>query len=183
MSYIYVRKDLTYMPNPASQTLLKAFLQALYSDDYIPVCEEEYGFFRITGDLRDKALAAIDEMVVSDGAPEWTFETETDPRVGQGDFVISGKRDTYSGLSQRSASDSIASLAAQLEELQASYAALQVEFDEMAGIDTSGRASEEVDNDDFDEDQVKIALGLAAVSFSLWMLAIIGLLLKFVLKI
>ena len=61
MSYIYVRKDLTYMPNPASQTLLKAFLRALYSDDYIPVCEEEYGFFRITGDLRDKALAAIDE--------------------------------------------------------------------------------------------------------------------------
>ena len=63
MSYIYVRKDLTYMPNPASQTLLKAFLQALYSDDFIPVCEEEFGFNRITGDLRDKALSAIDELI------------------------------------------------------------------------------------------------------------------------
>jgi hypothetical protein len=171
------------MPNPASQTLLKAFLQALYSDDFIPVCEEEFGFNRITGDLRDKALSAIDEMIVTEGAPEWTFENDTFPRTGQEDFVISVKRDTYSGLAQKSASDSIASLTAQLQELQASYSALKVEFDEMAGTDSSVSASAaEVDNEDVDENQVKLALGLAAVSFSLWMLAIIGLLLKFVLK-
>ena len=34
MTYIYVKKDLTFIQDPASQSLLKAFLKAVYSDEY-----------------------------------------------------------------------------------------------------------------------------------------------------
>ena len=45
LSYIYVRKDLSHITNPVSQGLLQAFLTALYTEEYISVCEEEFGFF------------------------------------------------------------------------------------------------------------------------------------------
>jgi hypothetical protein len=178
MSYIYIRKDLTYLKNPASQTLLKAFLEALYTDSFITVCEEEYGFHRVTGSLREKALTAISELVVSSGAPEWTFENDTIAREGQGDFVISVKRDSYSGVAQASASSAIDSLSAQLEELRASYAALEIELTSHGNAST-GSAAMGVEEDS----QVNVAMGLAAASFALWMLTIIGVLVKFVLKI
>jgi hypothetical protein len=192
MSYIYVRKNLTYMSNPSSQTLLKAFLKALYSDDYISICEEEYGFNRITGELRVKALAAIDDLIVSDGATEWKFENETEVSVGQGDFYISPKRSTYTQVANDAASSSVASLAAKLEELQASYDALRLELDELSGADSLGSdrdqsetsSAENFMNEELDEDsQVKVALGLGAASFTLWLLALIGFLVKFVMKV
>ena len=34
MTYIYAKQDLTFLENPGTQTLLKAFLRAMYSDDY-----------------------------------------------------------------------------------------------------------------------------------------------------
>jgi ABC-type phosphate transport system substrate-binding protein len=46
MTYIYVKKDLTFISDPASQSLVKAFLEAVYSDEYITQCEEEFGFVR-----------------------------------------------------------------------------------------------------------------------------------------
>lgn len=184
MSYIYVRKDLTYLKNPASQTLLKAFLEALYTDSFITVCEEEFGFHRVTGSLREKALTAISELVVSSGAPEWTFENDTIAREGQGDFVISVKRDSYSGVAQASASSAIDSLSAQLEVLRASYAALEIELDEFTGHNhADGTNSAAMGTGDDEDSQVKVALGLAAASFALWMLTIIGVLVKFVLKV
>jgi len=173
MSYIYVRKDLTYLKNPASQTLLKAFLKALYSDDYIPVCEEEFGFNRVSGDLRDKALAAIDALIVSDGAPEWAFENDETSETGQNDYVISMKRNTYSALADKSASDAIASLKQELEELYENLITLELEMAETGGSD-GGKGS--------NEDRINTALGLAAASFALCMLTIVVVVVKFVLK-
>ena len=77
MSYIYVKKDLTFIEDPAAQTLLQAFLRALYAPEWITQCEEEFGFVRVDGVLRDKALEAIDSMIVSPDAPAWFFEYDT----------------------------------------------------------------------------------------------------------
>ena len=60
-------KDLTYLTDPASQSLLKAFLKALYTESYISTCEQDFGFVRITGPLRDKALEAIDALITMGG--------------------------------------------------------------------------------------------------------------------
>jgi endo-1,4-beta-mannosidase len=178
---------LTFIPNPASQTLLKAFLKALYSDEYIPVCEEEFGFFRVTGDLRTKALQAIDDLIVTDGAPEWTFESETSPRTGQSDYVISVKRDSYSEVEQDQNVAEVKALKMTLAELQTEYDAMQTRVDAMSG--SSGSISEadalideQMDNEETDT-QIKIALALAGVSFTLWMLTIIGVIVKYVLHL
>lgn len=186
MSYIYVRKDLTYISNPASQTLLKAFLRALYADEYIPVCEEEFGFFRVTGTLRQKALDAIDALIVSDEAPEWTFETETEQRTGQGDYVISVKRNSYSEVEQDDNVEAIATLTQRLAVLQANYDTLKSEMEHVTSANghTHVDEAEEWLDEEMDEDtQVKTALALGSVSFILWMLTIIGVIVKFVLRV
>lgn len=186
MTYVYVRKDLTFIQNPASQTLLKSFLKSLYDDQYIPSCEEEFGFVRVTGDLRQKALDAIDALVVSDGAPEWTFETETEARTGQGDYVISVKRDSYSEIEQNLAVAHIDELTAKLDALQKEYDALVIRVSDLDGLgDLSNLEAAEgyFDESDDQDTQLKTALALASVSFILWMLAIIGVLVKFVLHL
>ena len=178
MSYIYVKSDLTFIEDPASQSLVKAFLKAVYSDEYITQCEEEFGFVRIGGELRDQALNAIDALIIDPNAPEWTFETDTEKRVGQADYVISQKRQSYSELEQDGLLDKIASLAAKIEELQAqndqTVAAVPARKQEIASNAFGTFIDEELDEDS----QVKTALILSSISIALWVIAIIGLLVK-----
>lgn len=118
LSYIYVRKDLpSFIPNPINQELLKAFLNALYIDEYIKDCDENFNFTPVPEDLRKKAQDAIKEMLVSDALPEETFvfESEDDKdmgRVGQGEFIVSAKRDTYAAVEQRQIAASVKGLVA-----------------------------------------------------------------------
>jgi hypothetical protein len=107
MTYIYVKKDLTFLEGSGRQTLLKAFLRAMYIDEYITDCEKELGFVRVAGFLRDLALSTIDSLVTSADAPEWTFEFNTERRLGQEDFVISTKRRTYAEIIQNNLVDSV----------------------------------------------------------------------------
>ena len=193
MTYIYVRKDLTFIPNPASQTLLKAFLKQLYADEFIPVCEADFGFVRVTGDLRNRSLAAIDSLVVSSDAPEWIIETDTLSRVGQGNYVISSKRESYSEVEQDAAVGDIAALTSLIEELQATIESMQVTIQELRETSSSHTHSDETgeveeasaffESDSSDDTQVKTALALASVSFILWMMAIIGGLVKYTLHV
>ena len=95
VSYVYIRKDLSFITNPASRTLLKAFATALYDPDYIGLCSR-FGHIPVPPSVRDMALAGIDTLQV-DATPEqeWMFEKETDPGHGQGDFVISSRRQNF----------------------------------------------------------------------------------------
>jgi len=182
LSYIYIKKDLTFIQDPAAQTLLQAFLKALYSDDYIPECEEEFGFVRISGDLRQKALDTIDELVVSDGAPQWIFEKDTQKRVGQQDYVISSKRASYSEVEQDGLVASVESLMDEIKALKEKNAELEVEVVEL--IEHGHEQDDHLLEGGADQDtQLKAALALACVSFILWCLAIIGLIAKFVLHV
>jgi hypothetical protein len=182
MTYIYLKKDLTFIADPAAQTLIKAFLKALYADEYITECEEEFGFVRVTGELRDQALAAIDALVTSDGAPEWTFEVETEVGTGQGDYVISAKRASYSEVEQDHLVEVVAALQAEVDILKEQNALLMGQLGEGHSHtieDFSGSLS--FINDSIDEDtQVKASLVMSSISMVLWIVAVIVMLARFV---
>lgn len=183
MTYIYAKKDLTFISDSASQSLVKAFLKALYSDEYITQCEAEFGFVRIAGELRDKALAAIDSIVTSPDAPVWSFEIDTEPRIGAKDYVISQKRKSYSEIEQENLVEMIDSLAIQIEMLQK-----QIEEEFMMGGSgtsmtretTTGENSFEefIDEEMYENSQIMSALVMSAISIVLWILAIIGYVVK-----
>lgn len=182
MTYIYVKKDLTFISDPASQSLVKAFLNAVYSDEYITQCEEEFGFVRVAGELREKALNAINSIVTSPDAPEWSFEIDTEPRVGAKDYVISAKRKSYSELEQDNLVDMIDDLAAQIKTLKAQNDQLMVSSGSSTLVreSSSGNSFETFIDEELDEDsQVKTALVMSAISIALWIIAILVFLVKF----
>lgn len=95
VSYIYIRKDLSFILNPARRTLLKAFATALFDPDYIDLCDR-YGLIPVTSELRDLSLAGLDMLELDASASnEWTFEKDTLPGLGQGDRVISTRRQSF----------------------------------------------------------------------------------------
>jgi FtsZ-binding cell division protein ZapB len=180
---------------PASQTLLKAFLKALYMDEYITSCEEEFGFLRVTGDLRQKALDAIDALVITAEAPEWTYEFKTASRTGQADYVISAKRQSYSEVEQDNVVDMVALLQLQIDQLKAEKDLLE---QTVASLDNHGHATDTHDDSemngvdaqffesDFEqqqETQLMAALALSSISFIFWIVALIFLLVKYALGI
>jgi len=167
---------LTFIPDPAAQSLVKAFLKAIYMDEFITQCEDQFGFVRVGGELREKALNSIDALVTSSEAPAWSFEIDTEKRVGQGDYVLSAKRKSYSELEQASMLEKIDELAAQVE-------ALEVQNEKLMGQarETSGNSFGSFINDELDEDsQVKVALVMSSISIGLWGIAILALLVKYV---
>jgi len=182
MTYIYVKKDLTFISDPASQSLVKAFLNAVYSDEYITQCEEEFGFVRVAGELREKALNAINTIVTSPDAPEWSFEIDTEIRVGAGDHVISAKRKSYSELEQDNLVDMIDFLAAEIRTLKNQNDQLMLSSGSPTQVreSNSGNSFETFVDEELDEDsQVKTALVMSAISIALWVIAILGFVVKF----
>lgn len=176
MTYIYVKKDLTFIADPAAQGLLKAFLNAVYTDEYITQCEEEFGFVRVSGDLRDKALSEIESLTVSSGAPEFTFELDTLENVGQGDYIISWKRESFSEVEQADLVEDIDALKAEIEELH-----LEIEL--MAGElghthDEDGKLISGSALGQSDDSKLQAALIMSAISIVLWILAVIALLVR-----
>jgi hypothetical protein len=191
MTYIYVKKDLTFIQDPASQSLLKAFLKAVYSDEYITQCEEQFGFVRISGSLRDMALESIDALITDPSAPEWTFETNTTKRTGQGDYVISQKRQSYSEIEQEKLVEMIGKLSDQiaaLEEQNADMSAkivssvpqgsVAVSSDSVKATESSSNAFSMIDEEMDEDDQVMAALVMSAVSIALWVTAILFVIVK-----
>jgi hypothetical protein len=178
MTYIYVKKDLTFIADPAAQTLVKAFLTALYTDEYITQCEEEFGFVRVDGALRDQALSEINALVTSDGAPEWTFEIETEPSIGQGDYVISWKRESYSEVEQADMVDAIAALQAEIAILQEQNAMMMEQLGHTNGGDEiqEGGVLALINDAATEDTQVKAALVMSSISMVFWILVIIAML-------
>jgi hypothetical protein len=184
MSYIFVRKDLgSFLPDPESQGLLVAFLRALYTDSYIEQCERDFGFAKVGGTLKDKALAGIDMLQLSADAPTFTFEDSTDARTGQGDHVISAKRESYSEIEQ----DNLVALAAALTLQMAELQTLNEKLTEQVATLAEERRNDHVAEDaedlvDFttqEETQLNASLVLAALSFSFWIISFVVLTAKF----
>ncbi len=185
MTYIYVKKDLTFIQDPASQSLLKAFLKAVYSDEYITQCEEEFGFVRVGGSLRDMALQSIDALVTDPAAPEWTFETDTIKRIGQGDYVISQKRQSYSEIEQEKIMETIGKLSDKIDATQTVAAASSGVINTASGASTKPVATTtdsgaylSMGGDISTDNKAQIAIILSSVSIALWVATIIGFFVK-----
>jgi ABC-type phosphate transport system substrate-binding protein len=168
MSYVYVRKDLSFM-EPESQTLLIAFLKTLYEPKAIEQCGQ-FGFVKAPTNVRRVALSGID-MLQADG-PTWTVEEDTAPGAGQGDFVISHKRRSYGEYALSSTVGDIADMMAKITELEAAMAE--------AGTSSSiaKSTSDARQYTEGDAARLNAALGLGAISFVLWAIAIIYILFR-----
>jgi hypothetical protein len=176
MSYIYVRKDLTYMEEPNEQSLLVAFLKAVYDDDYSSDCYKNFGFTRVSEATRTYALNAIDSLIVNDTAAEWIFESDTLPYEGAGNFVISTKRNNFLAVSTSSLTDmtadieeDITSLNKQLLDAGEEILKLEAELKDFAALAAG--------NNEFTDDdamQLKAALAMSSVSFILTLVGLVA---------
>jgi len=115
-TYLYVRKDISFISDPNRQALLFAFLEALYDDTFITECEEVYKLNRVRGKALALAKDALEGLL--DAQNRWTFETDTIVVQATGDTYVSGKR--------RSAVD----LAIEQKRLEVNQ--LQDEYNEMS---------------------------------------------------
>jgi hypothetical protein len=180
-----LRKDLTFLPDPQSQTLIIAFVKALYTDDYMNECDE-FGFDRVTGAVRDAALLALDnDIVTSADAVPWIFETalETQAYVGQGQYVLSGKREAYTEVEQDVIRANVEKLSAELKNVQAQNVLLQQAIESMGQTVGDGSTSDGAMLEDSssafsseEETQLTAALVLASLSF---VMSFVGLILIF----
>jgi hypothetical protein len=185
MTYVYVRKDLSHIEDPQEQTLLKAFLAALYDPAYINVCAEEFAFTIVPDNVRQIGLAGIDMIATNTSAIPWTFESETVPGEGQGDYVISEKRRSY-GEYQRNefARDSThfqdeitnvrAELATEQEKVKNLEEELSVIRTQMGGDANTPIVGSSMQYADFTEDeagQISAALIMSSISIVFWAIA------------
>jgi hypothetical protein len=178
ITYVIVRKDLpSFMPDPASQSLLVAFFKALYDPEFISKCQEDYLFLPVPEGLRDGALESLDMLVVSTDAPTWIIEDDVlDDGLGAGDFVISARRSLASSvdlvvLAEKVADavESLIALTGDMKTLQQQSASLEEELVEwssqLSTIDEKGGA-EEV------EKRADAGFIMAIVSLALWLVSI-----------
>lgn len=177
MTYIYIRNDITYL-EPESQRLLKAFLTALYMPEYNQICADEFGFVPVTGTLKEKAEQVIQGLTVSGVAKDWSFELSTEVGNGQLDHVFSVKRDSYSEIEQDALIKQVAALQAEVEALKKSSGS--------STADDAGHTHAEFEDRDMEDEQsqeIMAALVLSSISFVLWVLALIGCIVKYALHI
>jgi len=185
MTYVYVRKDLSHIEEPQEQTLLKAFLTALYDPAYIDQCVEKFAFTAVPDNVRQIGLDGIDMLGTAANATEWFFESSTTPGDGQGNFVISDKRRSY-GEYQRyeldantiHLQDEVADLREQLSNERARIGQVTDELGtirEQMGGDANTPITSSAQYADFTQDdagQITAALAMSAVSIVLWAVAI-----------
>lgn len=134
VSYVYIRKDLSFMTNPARRTLLKAFATALFDPDYIGLCDR-YGLVPVPDELRDMSLVGLQMLNVGDDATEWTFEKDTMPGIGQGDYIISSRRQNFGLYEADRLADDLAPLIEEVRSLKLELATMK------ASTTSSGAAS------------------------------------------
>lgn len=184
MTYIYVRKDLSHIEDPQEQTLLKAFLTALYDPSYIDLCVQGFAFTAVPENVRQIGLAGIDMIATNTSATPWTFESSTVPGEGQGDYVISEKRRSF-GEYQRNefAGDSIhlqneiTNVRAELSTEKSKVKSLEEEISVIRtqmGGDASTPITGSSQYADFTEDdagQISAALIMSSISIAFWAVA------------
>lgn len=133
VSYVYIRKDLSFISNVAARTLLKAFATALFDEEYIGLCGR-YGLIPVPSDLRELSLAGIDLVDAADDgdANKWTFEVDTIPGAGQGDLVISQKRESFTLYEADRLADDVAAMQEEVRLLKLEMASMRASVAESA---------------------------------------------------
>lgn len=176
MTYILVRKDLpNFITDPRAQSLLVAFLKALYDPFYMGKCEEVYHFLPVKGNLRDMALASIDLLELSPDAPDWIQEIDILAYGGQGDYIISTRRKQILALDQDILTEKVRRAEATLEGMADEMTAIQVKSSEMESTLENLATDQSLPDDILSEEQVRInaSLGMGIASLVLWFFSIV----------
>jgi len=125
VSYVYIRKDLSFIKNPARRSLVKAFATALFDDDYIGLCDR-YGHIPVPTKLREISLAGIDMVDPdADASNAWVFEKDTMPGWGQGDNMISKRRKNFGLYEADRLADDVQPLVEDIRELKLELASMK----------------------------------------------------------
>lgn len=122
------------MDSAPRRTLLKAFATSLFDPEYIGMCDR-YGLIPVPDGLRNLSLQGIELIDVgdSDNSNAWTFETDTIPGAGQGDFVISQKRESFTLYEIDRLAGDVADLKEQVRLLQLELASTRATIAESSG--------------------------------------------------
>ena len=154
-SYLYVRKDLSYIKNSEEQGLLIGFLKSVFNSEYNSACAD-FGFVFVKDSVIDQNLDAITNLTVNDDAPTFVFESGNDKAdvAGGDDYVVSGKRRTYAEYERESTSVKISDLETTLAAQETTIAMLEKELNDLKSDSASSEAM--------------TALGLSIASSVLW---------------
>lgn len=125
VSYVYLRKDLSFITNPARRTLLKAFAAALFDPDYIGLCDR-YGQIPVPTELKELSLEGLKMVDEGGTGPVWIFEKSTLPGIGQGDYVISKKRKNYANYEVGRLDGDLSPMAEEVRELKLEIESMKV---------------------------------------------------------
>jgi len=178
MSYVYLRKDIdVFVSDDVERGLLKLFLESLYDDDYFGKCTD-LGFSKPPASYVKKATDGLNSQGISWNFPiqigqenMWSFESKDKTRkiAGAGKYVVSGKRQSLNGL--------------KIDEISGKETELELEVKRLSAVLASMTSGEHDDHDDDrghnsmksgDSGQAQNALVLGAISFTLWICAILG---------
>ena len=176
MTYILVRKDLpTFISDPRAQSLLVAFLKALYDPLYMGKCEEQYRFLPVKGDLRDMALASIDMLELSPDAPDWIQEVDILPFGGQGDYVISTRRKQIMAIDQDTLIEKVNRAEVALESMVEEMNAINLKSSEMETALEKVTLDQSFPDDLLSDEQERInaSFGMSIVALVLWFFSIV----------
>ena len=135
VSYVYIRKDLSFIEDAANRQLLKAFAKTLFDENYIGMCDR-YGLIPVPTALKELSLAGIDMLEMNDenNAHEFIWEaTDTLPGIGQGDYVLSDRRESFTLYEADRLADDVADMAAEISQLKLELATMRASVSESSG--------------------------------------------------
>ena len=172
ISYVLVRKDLTtFIADPRAQTFMVEFLRNLYDPVYNERCEKEFLLLPVRGAVRDLALQSIETLEVSSDAPVWIKETEVLPGTGQGDFVISSRRQESFLIQQdllthrvQEAEVTLEEVATKMSEIEATSIVMKKEVDKVVSTQAKSDRSVLADKGK----RVDASFAMAITSLILW---------------
>lgn len=133
-SYIYIRFDLDFIATPVRRGLLKAFATALFDPDYIGLCD---GLVPVPDELRALSLSNLDMLYdpsynsVDNKDPvfKWTFEKSTMVGLGQGNHVISMKRNSFNSNEVDHVNDDVSKLTQRVGQLELELASMNAKME------------------------------------------------------
>lgn len=179
ITYVIVRKDLpAFIPNPESQSLLVAFLKALYDPSFISKCEDDYDFLSVPESLAIQAMESIGMISVSPDAPTWILEDSVfDGDLGTGDYTISRRRNLASNLNLdvlqqnvEEATDTLTLLATDLEALKIQSTRMETDLVQAAIQGANGDTMDVIEDL---EKRADASFIIALVSLSLCVLSML----------
>ena len=100
-------------------------------DDYIGLCER-YGLYPVPSNLKNLSLNGLEMLKINDSGDKhkWIFEVDTLPGIGQGDNIISQKRESFTLYEADRLADDVAAMEEEVRILKLELASMRAQLAE-----------------------------------------------------